>query len=67
MLNRRQLESFSNFFHKTFGHIKNTLYFCTRKSDGTTEISLVKAKREEIIEIRYNNQVRKKNQSEVKL
>ena len=39
-LNRRQLGIISNFFLKTFCHIENSLYFCTRKSDEAAERSL---------------------------
>ena len=43
--------------------MKKSFYFCTRKSGKHRQSVIDVAKREEIIEKQYNNQVRK-NQSE---
>lgn len=49
------------FSFKTFGHYEIKFYFCTRKYGATLTERLLryKAEEEKIIDIQYNNQVRK--------
>lgn len=51
-------------YEKTFCQLKNTFYFCTRKSARTqTDRRLVMRKEIEIFEIEYNNQVKRKTKA----
>ena len=50
MVNKAYEKKVLKIIQKTFGQLENSLYFCTRKSEQTTEKSFEEAKRIEIIE-----------------
>ena len=58
---RRVLKKRFKIYIKTFGQFKNSLYFCTRKSEQTTEKSFEEAKRREIIDIQITTKKVRKN------
>ena len=50
------------FLFKTFGRLKISYYFCTRKYESSTDRKdcfVIKREIKKIIDIQYNNQVRK--------
>ena len=57
----RELRNFRKFLSETFGQLEISLYFCTRKSEQTTEEFLVIARRIEIIDIQYTTKKVRKN------